>query len=469
MIPLKAIFVISVLISGLIFSPSYSFAQSNQDDNPLSWLFEAFMKLFSFDDEPSEPVIEFEDAVGVQSSSSTPVANAGGNQTVMQFEKVTLDGSSSTDPDGDTISFHWNQTEGPPVALSDDTAVNPMFNATLHGVLKFILTVVDTSNLTDTASVTISVIEKDDENSPPVANAGGNQTVMQFDKVTLDGSSSTDPDGDTISFHWNQTEGPPVALSNATAVSPMFNATLHGVLKFMLTVVDTSNETDVADVYITVQKKTDESDNGNPDNGNPDNGNPDNGNPDNGNPDNDKDQNKVTMCHIPPGNPDNAHTITVGEPAVLTHMTKHGDTIGPCSNSTQNEKSNSGKGNNDDENKPDNSGKGNSDKEKNEKLNSGKGNKDKDDDHENSKDNSGKGNSGVDNSGKENKNNKKDDNEKSNSGKGNKDDNGNKSNSKLKNNNDDEAKVEDNEHEDEDDDEDEDENEHEDDDEDEDD
>jgi len=345
--------VISVLVSGLIFSPSYSFAQSNQDDNPLSSLFEAFMKLFSFEDEQSEPVIEFEDAVVVQSSSSTPVAKA-----------------------------------------------------------------------------------------------GGNQTVMQFDKVTLDGSSSTDPDGDTISFHWNQTEGPVVVLSSYTAVSPMFNATLHGVLKFMLSVVDTSNETDVADVYITVQKKTDESDNGNPDNGNPDNGNPDNGNPDN-----DKDQNKVTMCHIPPGNPDNAHTITVGEPAVLTHMTKHGDTIGPCSNSTQNEKSNSGKGNNDDENKPDNSGKGNSDKEKNEKLNSGKGNKDKDDDHENSKDNSGKGNSGVDNSGKENKNNKKDDNEKSNSGKGNKDDNGNKSNSKLKNNNDDEAKVEDNEHEDEDDDE----------------
>ena len=188
MIPLKAVFVISVLISGLIFSPSYSFAQSDQDDSPLSSFFEAFMKLFSFEDEQLEPVIEFQDAVVVQSSSSTPIANAGDNQTVMQFEKVTLDGSSSTDPDGDSISFHWNQTEGPAVDLSDDTATSPMFNATLHGVLKFVLTVVDTSNLTDTASVTISVIEKDDdpdndENLPPIANAGDNQTVMQFDKV----------------------------------------------------------------------------------------------------------------------------------------------------------------------------------------------------------------------------------------------------------------------------------------------
>ena len=44
MIPLKAVFVISVLISGLIFSPSYSFAQSNQDDGPLASFFEAFTR-----------------------------------------------------------------------------------------------------------------------------------------------------------------------------------------------------------------------------------------------------------------------------------------------------------------------------------------------------------------------------------------------------------------------------------------
>ena len=38
---------------------------------------------------------------------------------------------------------------------------------------------------------------------------------------------------------------------------------------------------------------------------------------------------KVTICHIPPGNPDNAHTITVGAPAVPAHLA-HGDTLGPC-------------------------------------------------------------------------------------------------------------------------------------------
>jgi len=40
---------------------------------------------------------------------------------------------------------------------------------------------------------------------------------------------------------------------------------------------------------------------------------------------------KVTICHVPPGNPDNAHTITIGAPAVPAHLANHpGDAIGPC-------------------------------------------------------------------------------------------------------------------------------------------
>lgn len=38
---------------------------------------------------------------------------------------------------------------------------------------------------------------------------------------------------------------------------------------------------------------------------------------------------KVTICHIPPGNPANAHSITVGSPAVRAHLA-HGDSLGAC-------------------------------------------------------------------------------------------------------------------------------------------
>jgi len=38
---------------------------------------------------------------------------------------------------------------------------------------------------------------------------------------------------------------------------------------------------------------------------------------------------KVVICHIPPGNPGNQHTIEVGQPAVSAHLA-HGDTLGSC-------------------------------------------------------------------------------------------------------------------------------------------
>jgi hypothetical protein len=37
----------------------------------------------------------------------------------------------------------------------------------------------------------------------------------------------------------------------------------------------------------------------------------------------------VTLCHVPPGNPDAAHTVTVGASAVPAHLA-HGDTEGVC-------------------------------------------------------------------------------------------------------------------------------------------
>jgi len=45
------------------------------------------------------------------------------------------------------------------------------------------------------------------------------------------------------------------------------------------------------------------------------------------------DTKKTTVCHIPPGNPANAHTICVGNAAVPAHL-DHGDFVGTCSCST---------------------------------------------------------------------------------------------------------------------------------------
>src|SRR5262245_58632349 len=43
---------------------------------------------------------------------------------------------------------------------------------------------------------------------------------------------------------------------------------------------------------------------------------------------------KTTICHVPPGNPANAHTLCIGNAAVKAHLRNHPDYLGPCKDET---------------------------------------------------------------------------------------------------------------------------------------
>jgi hypothetical protein len=53
------------------------------------------------------------DTVAISTSNSAPVADAGPDQTVVAGQIVSLDGSGSSDRDGDPLSFHWMLTARP--------------------------------------------------------------------------------------------------------------------------------------------------------------------------------------------------------------------------------------------------------------------------------------------------------------------------------------------------------------------
>lgn len=75
-------------------------------------------------------------------------------------------------------------------------------------------------------------------NSPPIADAGHDQIGIKSGTVTLNGSASTDPDGDPITYQWVQTGGPWVAISGANAAIATFNAAENQSYSFRLTVRD---------------------------------------------------------------------------------------------------------------------------------------------------------------------------------------------------------------------------------------
>jgi hypothetical protein len=91
----------------------------------------------------------------------TPIANAGADLTANEGAFVTLTGSGSSDPDGNTLTYSWTQLGGPAVTLTGANTVRPSFRAPLVGyfgaLFTFQLTVTDTGGLRSTDTVVVRV------------------------------------------------------------------------------------------------------------------------------------------------------------------------------------------------------------------------------------------------------------------------------------------------------------------------
>lgn len=174
--------------------------------------------------------IEVFGTVGGKLPNRLPVADAGAPLNAVTGRAVTLDGTDSTDPDGDPLTYAWTASGG---TLTAAASATPTFKADAAGVYTLTLVVGDGSGFSapDTVLVTVAA------NKAPTADAGTDQTVAPGSTVTLSGVGS-DPENQSLTYSWAAPAG--VTLTGPTSQKPTFTAgtTPGTVYSFTLTVSD---------------------------------------------------------------------------------------------------------------------------------------------------------------------------------------------------------------------------------------
>lgn len=203
----------------------------------------------------------------VKNVNTVPEANAGEDQIVKAGSPITLDGSGSSDLDGEDLSFEWTQlVDGKQVPLSYDASPNPSpnshftFTPEISGDVgtsaTYYLTVNDglVDSAADSVTITIST-----ENNNPIADAGIDRVVKAEKPFKLRGRGSSDPDGDTLTYFWTQVDGRNTNITRkrravARSVAPNAGGN-RKKLTYELRVTDSKGGTSTDQVSIRVQGK----------------------------------------------------------------------------------------------------------------------------------------------------------------------------------------------------------------------
>jgi hypothetical protein len=188
-------------------------------------------------------VVSPPDTVSITCSTGNiaPRANAGPDRSAAPGGAITLDGTASRDPNNTSLTYSWRIVTQPPGSipvLSNATTSTPTFRADVAGVYAVALTVSDGSLASAADQVNITVATG---NLPPVANAGPDQTVTSGQLVTLNGTGSTDPNGDPLTYSWclrGRPQGSNATLSGANTARPTLTPDVPGSYVFCLTVND---------------------------------------------------------------------------------------------------------------------------------------------------------------------------------------------------------------------------------------
>jgi len=186
-----------------------------------------------------------------------PVANAGPDQIInLPTNTVNVNGSASTDPDNNITVYAWTKISGPSsFNIVNANTVQTQVTNLVEGVYKFELKITDAGGLFSADTIQVIVNGSTPVNRPPVARAG-NDTIITLpaNNAILNGSGSTDPDNNIVSYTWTKLSGPAsLNIMNANVVQTQITDLVVGIYKFELRVTDAGGLFSIATVHVIVQ------------------------------------------------------------------------------------------------------------------------------------------------------------------------------------------------------------------------
>jgi PKD repeat protein len=182
----------------------------------------------------------------VVAANQPPVARPGGPYSGTAGQAIGFDGSASSDPDGDALSFEWDFGDG-----TTGTGASRAHTYAAAGRFTVRLTVRDGRGGVHTAETTAVVAAA---NQAPVANAGGPYAGEVGVAVRFDGSGSSDPDQDALTFTWSFGDG-----STGQGDRPLHVYSWPGTFEVTLTVADGRGGTHTAMAMVTIAEAVDRS------------------------------------------------------------------------------------------------------------------------------------------------------------------------------------------------------------------
>ncbi len=183
--------------------------------------------------------------------NEVPVADAGPDRTVSIGERVEIDGSSSSDSEGESLTYSWTANADNPAhfPLPENSAVF-VFTPVADGIYRFELLVSDskTTSLADSIAITVAA----SDNTPPVAEAGPNLSHSLGSEVLLSAAPSNDVDGDELTFSWMIVSAPAeITLADTTATQISFTPRVVGSYHLRLIVSDGRDQS-ADDVFVII-------------------------------------------------------------------------------------------------------------------------------------------------------------------------------------------------------------------------